>query len=99
MTFKSVVRHLGLSGSDGDLSHTKVFGYAVLLAYSLCESIPASVAITLVISAHGTKALMNAIDKGVFSLKASDSTNISVTKSHTIEERKGWDSEREYQAS
>lgn len=103
--FAGSAKRIGMTGRDGNLSHTKVFGYAVLGAYLLNASLPASVAMTLIISAHGTKALIEAIHSGVFSAKATDATNLNITRSkteittHNIDERIGWDTAGEFQAS
>lgn len=59
--FKRCIRTLGLSGKDGDLSFSKTFGLLVLLSYYFNSNLPASVAITLVVSAHGTKLLLELI--------------------------------------
>lgn len=97
--YAEMIRGLGMTGEDGSLSYTKTFGYAVLIAYALCKTIPPSVAITLILSAHGTKTILAAIDKGVFSIKAEDKLNVNLSRSETVIERKGWDNEREYQES
>lgn len=90
-----------MSGGDGDLSHTKTFGYAVLLCYCFGSGLPTTVAVTLIISAHGTKMLLAAIKNGVFRVGASSSdiTQKVQIESRSVEERIGWDHEREYQAS
>lgn len=97
--FRSLVKHLGMSGADGDLSFSKTFGYAVLTCYCFGSGLPTTVAITLIISAHGTKLMLEAIRNGVFGVK-SISTDIRQTVDiHKVEERVGWDTDREYQAS
>jgi hypothetical protein len=105
--YRAWLKNVGLSGADGMLSFSKSFGVAVLIAYTLGVRLPASVAITLIISAHGTKVLLEAIKRGVFNVSSSsaDAFNRSESRSTSEEkidvtlERKGWNAEREFQES
>jgi hypothetical protein len=47
-----------LTGDDGRISFTKLFDVFIASLYALGAPIPASVAIVLVASAHGTKVLL-----------------------------------------
>lgn len=93
----------GLSGSDKRLSFSKTFGILILASYAMSDRLPPSVAIALIISAHGTKVLLEAIKAGVFRIGASDSRVTTKTETkvetHAIDERRGWNAEREYQES
>ena len=59
--YRRFLRAFGLSSKDGDLSFSKAFGISVLLSYLVNDNLPASVAITLILSAHGTKVLLEGI--------------------------------------
>lgn len=99
--WSALIKHTGLSARDGSLSHTKVFGYAVLGVYLMGTSLPSGVAITLIISAHGTKALMAWINKGSLTVAARDEFQAKLIKEeiHTIDERKGWVEGQDFQES
>lgn len=70
--YEAVVRHSGLSGPDKSLSFSKSFSIAVLVSYYLNTNLPPSVAVTLIISSHGTKLLLAAIKNGVFGIHVAD---------------------------
>lgn len=109
--FTSAVKHSGLSGSDGSMSFSKTFDLLVLVSYYFNTNLPPSVAITLIMSAHGTKVLLEGIRSGMYRLSVRDELKRAETQefrtvnenktvtTHNIEERIGWDTEREFQAS
>lgn len=70
--YEAAVRHSGLSGPDKSLSFSKSFSIAVLISYYLNTNLPPSVAVTLIISSHGTKLLLAAIKNGVFGIHVAD---------------------------
>jgi hypothetical protein len=59
--YRRGLKNFGLTGKDGDLSFAKTFGLLVLASYYFNSNLPASVAITLIVSAHGTKLLLELI--------------------------------------
>ncbi len=102
--------HAGLSSEDGHLSFSKLFGILVLASYFLSPgNLPSGVAITLIIASFGQKTMMAWIDKGSVTASGEDKSQINLTRSkteaktetitHNIDERIGWNSERDFQES
>lgn len=96
--YLALVRYSGLSGADGELSHTKAFGWAVLLSYQFGTALPAAVAIVLIVSSHGTKALLRWIDaRGLTAAAVATDIRMTADVTQRLEDRRGWNSEREFQ--
>jgi hypothetical protein len=106
--YEGFIARIGLSSEDGHLSFSKMFGILVLVSYFVRPgNLPAGVAIALIVASFGQKTMMAWIDKGSVTVADEDKSALNITHSDTktetttqnIDERRGWNAEREFQES